>query len=114
MNVTEQDVAIVLQDWYDWVMEGAVERNPFNFNRRTGLCFAVSSHPRFVNMKFLDTERDHSDILAGMLSADGLRCDYPFDVDADGYDEAYYTGTHHLNQRRIAWVLKTITSFGGG
>lgn len=114
MNVTEQDVAIVLQDWYDWVMEGANDKNPFNFSRCTGLCAAVAGHPRFTGMSFLNTERDQSDVLTSMIRADGLRGDYPFDIDADAYDDAYYACTHHLNTRRIAWVLKTITPFGGG
>lgn len=114
MNVTDQDVAIALQDWYDWVMDGAKDHNEFNFTRRSGLCFAVSGHPRFANMSFSAMERDQSDALAEMLSADGLDTDYPFDDDALSYENAFHDNTHHLNQRRIAWVLKTITSFGGG
>lgn len=114
MNITNYDVAIVLQDWYDWVRDGAPVDNPHDFSRRAGLCFAVSSHPRFANMTFSAMERDQSDALAEMLSEDGLDTDYPFDFDAISYENAYLEHTHHLNQRRIAWVLKIITAFGGG
>lgn len=103
-----QDVAIALEEWYDWARSGAPEDNPYGFTRGTGLCFNITYHPRFPNHTY-----GQASTLKLMLAEDGLAGDYPFNNNsAANYEQEYFARSHHLNKQRLEWVKKTIESYG--
>lgn len=104
-----QEVAIALEEWYDWALGGAPEDNPYGFTRGTGLCFNIIYHPRFPNYTY-----GQESALKLMLALDGLGGDYPFNNnDPDRYERDQFTRSHHLNKQRLEWVKKTIEVYGG-
>jgi hypothetical protein len=100
-----------LQDWLQWVDDGAPEpakdEKLWNYTRGHGLCYGLSKYFRRIGMPLVRADRVESELRA-LFKADGLDEDHPFNKTIDDYYAAGDRGLHHLNLLRVNWVRQKL------
>lgn len=106
-----KQIALALQDWLNWVADGAVEDNPFGFETDAGLCDCLLAHPAFTSDSY---DKEMLNELSDMFEEDGLNAVYPFNTIANGrsYITEAYESIMHENPDRLAWARKTVNQYG--
>lgn len=87
-----------------WLDDGATNMEPFS--RNSGLCWnfmGTDLHPEFN----VDRRNTLYSELSQQFEAAGLNINFPFNQDSL-YSDEVYSGTCHLNPKRIAWVRNQV------
>lgn len=94
--------------YYKWIKNGAKKNNKYNFQRKHGICSAITSYALYCSDSnctlYSSKAGDMSREIKEQFSIANLHHLFPFGK--DNYEDGYKTGSSYEDKNRVRWVKK--------